>query len=87
LMTRRRLRNGRRVEAADLCRGPGNLTQALGITLKQNRTDLSTGPLWIEDRGLAAVPVAWTPRVGIRVGVERPWRCSLAGHASVSGRK
>ena len=87
LMTRRRLRNGRRVEAADLCRGPGNLTQALGITLKQNRSDLSTGPLWIEDRGLAAGPVAWTPRIGIRVGVERPWRCSLAGHASISGRK
>src|SRR4029079_9903876 len=41
LMTRRRLRNGRRVDAADLCRGPGNLTQALGITLKQNRSDLS----------------------------------------------
>jgi DNA-3-methyladenine glycosylase len=87
LMTRRRLRNGRRVDAADLCRGPGNLTQALGITLKQNRSDLSTGPLRIEDRGLAAGPVAWTPRIGIRVGVERPWRCTLAGHASVSGRK
>jgi DNA-3-methyladenine glycosylase len=87
LMMRRRSRTGRRVEAAGLCRGPGNLTQALAITLKQNRSDLSTGPLWIEDRGLAAGPVAWSPRIGIRVGAERPWRCSLADHASVSGRR
>ena len=68
-----------------LCRGPGNLTQALGITLKQNRSDLSVGPLWIEDRGLARARSV-EPRIGIRVGVERPWRCSLAGHpVSVSG--
>jgi DNA-3-methyladenine glycosylase len=70
-----------------LCRGPGNLTQALGITLKQNRFDLSTGPLWIEDRGLSAGTISWGQRIGIRVGVERPWRCSLAGHPSVSGPK
>ena len=87
LMKRRRARAGGRVDEAGLCRGPGNLTQALGITLKQNRSDLSTGPLWIEDRGLRAGTLAWGPRIGIRVGVERPWRCSLAGHASVSGRK
>jgi DNA-3-methyladenine glycosylase len=87
LMLRRRARTGGRVEAASLCRGPGNLTQALSITLKQNRSDLSCGPLWIEDRGLVPGPVAWSPRIGIRVGLERPWRCSLAGHASVSGRK
>jgi len=87
LMKRRRARAGGRVDEVGLCRGPGNLTQALGITLKQNRSDLSTGPLWIEDRGLSAGPISWTPRIGIRVGVERPWRCALAGHVSVSGTK
>lgn len=76
-----------RVDEVGLCRGPGNLTQALGITLKQNRSDLSTGPLWIEDRGLSAGLISWTPRIGIRVGVERPWRCAVAGHVSVSGTK
>ena len=87
LMKRRRARAGGRTEEAGLCRGPGNLTQALGITLKQNRLDLTAAPLWIEDRGLSAGAIGWSRRIGIRVGVERPWRCSLSGHPSVSGRK
>ena len=53
LMTRRRARADGRTDEAALCRGPGNLTQALGITLKQNRLDLTRTPLWIEDRGLS----------------------------------
>ena len=87
LMKRRRARAGGRVDDVGLCRGPGNLTQALGITLEQNCWDLSSGPLWIEDRGLPAGATAWSRRIGIRVGVERPWRCSLTGHPSVSGGK
>jgi len=87
LMRRRRARAGGRFDDVSLCRGPGNLTQALGITLKHNRSDLSNGPLWIEDRGMRPGTLAWSPGIGIRVGVERPWRCSLAGHASVSGKK
>jgi DNA-3-methyladenine glycosylase len=83
LMQRRR---GARVDEAGLCRGPGNLTQALGITLEQNRSDLSRRPLWIEDRGLSPGITTWSRRIGIRVGVERPWRCLLADHPSVSGR-
>jgi DNA-3-methyladenine glycosylase len=86
LMRRRRARGGGRVEDAALCRGPGNLTQALGITVRQNCSDLTAGPVWIEDRGLSAGILAWSPRIGIRVGVERPWRCSATGNASVSGR-
>ena len=87
LMKRRRSRNGGRTDEPGLCRGPGNLTQALGITLKQNRADLSDGPLRIEDRGLCAGTLSWSPRIGIRVGVERPWRCSLTDHPSVSGKR
>ncbi len=34
LMKRRRARGGGRTEETGLCRGPGNLTQALGITLE-----------------------------------------------------
>jgi DNA-3-methyladenine glycosylase len=87
LMKRRRARGEGRTEEADLCRGPGNLTQALGITLEQNLSDLTDGPLWIEDRGLSAGTISWSPRIGIRVGVEHPWRCSLTGHPSVSGAR
>ena len=75
----------RRGRDADLCRGPGNLTRALGITLAENRLDLSSSRLTIEDRGLKAGPVSWGPRIGIRVGVDRPWRCWMTGHAAVSG--
>jgi len=87
LMTRRRAADGRHVAQHALCRGPGNLTKALGITLTDNRRDLTSGALTIEDRGWAPGPVSWGPRIGIRVGVERPWRCWVAGHPSVSGTR
>jgi DNA-3-methyladenine glycosylase len=85
LMKKRRARAGRSVDDHDLCRGPGNLTRALGITIAENRLDLASGPLVIEDRGFAADRISWGPRIGIRVGVERAWRCWVADHPAVSG--
>jgi len=91
LMRRRRARGtGRRAAAfasAELCRGPGNLTRALGISLHDNLRDLTNGPLRIEDPGLPPREVAWTPRIGIRVGVEHEWRCVAVGSEAVSGTK
>lgn len=66
-----------------LCRGPGNLTLALGITGAQNLQPLD-GALRIENRRLAPPRVAWGPRIGIRVGTDRPWRAYAAGHPAVS---
>ena len=77
----------RPIHEADLCRGPGNLTRALGITLSENRLDLTNSRLWIEDRGLDPGRVSWGTRIGITRGAERPWRCWASGHASVSGRR
>ena len=89
LMRRRRARaSGRSPSAiaeADLCRGPGNLTAALGIALAQNRLDLTASRLTVEDEGVRPTRLAWSPRVGIRVGVDRKWRCYWDGHPSVSG--
>lgn len=93
LMRKRRAPDGHHIDDADLCRGPGNLTRALGITLTDNLLDLTLrsgsgqagSNLVIEDRGLARGKVAWGPRIGIRVGVEHPWRCWIEGHPSVSG--
>jgi DNA-3-methyladenine glycosylase len=94
VMERRRGRpaKGRRARTAEgrlsqheLCRGPGNLTMAMGITLADNRRDLSGARLWIEDRRVRVGPVAWGPRIGIRVGVDRPWRAWIANHPAVSG--
>jgi len=69
----------------DLCRGPGNLTRALGITLADNCRTLTRGQLTIHDRGVSPGSLAWSPRIGIRVGTEHHWRVALAGHRSVSG--
>lgn len=73
------------VPVHELCRGPGNLTRAMGITLADNLRPLTRGPLTIRDEGRAVAPVVWDGRIGIRVGSERPWRASVAGHRSVSG--
>ncbi len=92
LMRRRRARGTRRKGAdfdeVELCRGPGNLTRALGVDLRQNRCDLTGSALRIEDRGLAAGrDVHWSPRIGITVGVEHHWRCVDARSAAVTNRQ
>jgi DNA-3-methyladenine glycosylase len=92
IMRRRRSRamKGRRrqdiaaLENDHLCRGPGNLTMAMGITLAENRLDLGGDRLFIEDRGVPPPPVIWGPRIGIRVGIERPWRAYAKSSAAVS---
>jgi DNA-3-methyladenine glycosylase len=84
LMKKRRAPDGRVIDEHDLCRGPGNLTKALGITIKDNRLDLTTSKLTIEDRGISVGAIATGPRIGIRVAVERPWRYWVEGHRSVS---
>jgi DNA-3-methyladenine glycosylase len=79
-----RSRRGERPDA-DLCSGPGKLTEALGIGLGANGADLSTEPFLL----LSPEP-AWSgqivagPRVGITKAVERPWRFSHAGNRFVS---
>jgi len=87
LMARRRRRRQLRASTvvSDLCRGPGNLTAAMGIDLRQNTRDLTDGPLRIEDRGVIVGALGWSPRVGIRVGREQRWRCYWKDSACVSG--
>ena len=87
LMRRRRAPDGREIDDSDLCRGPGNLTKALGITLTDNLLDLTSSRLCIEDRGLRPGKVSFGPRIGIRVAVDRPWRFWLDGNEFVSGRR
>jgi DNA-3-methyladenine glycosylase len=86
LMARRRT-GARPIDVSDLCRGPGNLTRALGISLAENRLPLTGKRLSIEDWGRERPSVTWGPRVGIRVGTDRPWRCWIAGHPCVSGSR
>ena len=71
----------------ELCKGPGALSRAMGIGLEHNRHDLRGPRLYLEDRGVRPEQVAWSPRIGISAGTDRPWRCYLPGHPSVSGTR
>jgi DNA-3-methyladenine glycosylase len=89
LMRRRRLAGSSKrpsdLAVDDLCRGPGNLTKALGIDLRQNLRDLTGSPLRIEDRRLPSRPIAWSRRIGVNVGVEQEWRVIATDSPAVSG--
>jgi DNA-3-methyladenine glycosylase len=76
MRSRRTARTRRRTPVADrdLANGPGKLCDALGLTLENNRLDLTGDTLWIEP-GRPPAEVVWTPRVGIKVGTDRLWRC------------
>jgi DNA-3-methyladenine glycosylase len=53
--------------------GPGRLTEAMGVTLAHNRADLVRGRLYLM-RGPRPRRVVATPRIGISVATEVPWR-------------
>jgi DNA-3-methyladenine glycosylase len=70
----------------ELCNGPGKLTQALGIELDLNGSDLEAGPVTIEP-----APPGWEevePVIGTRIGITKaadlPWRFCAAGNRYVS---
>lgn len=72
----------------DLCRGPGRLAQALGIVGAQNGIDLVQaleGFAIVDDGVKPPKGVSGTPRVGIRVGVDLPWRWRAPNNPYVSG--
>jgi DNA-3-methyladenine glycosylase len=86
--SRARWRKGKPVPPDyELCRGPGNLTAAMGITLEHNRLPLTRRPLTIEDDGFKVSEVEWTPRIGISVGTEHSWRCIIPTSPAVSATK
>ena len=90
VMRRRRAgdrRPGQEIPDHELCRGPGSLAKAMGITLADNRADVCGETLFFEDRGIEYPQVEWSSRVGIRVGVDRLWRCAVAGCPAVSGER
>jgi DNA-3-methyladenine glycosylase len=77
----------RGVESARFARGPACVTRALGIGRESNGVDLVDGPLWISDRApdRRGFSIERGARIGIRSGLDLPWRFFLAGHPCVSG--
>jgi DNA-3-methyladenine glycosylase len=73
-------------EATALLSGPAKLCQAMKIGRDDNGTDLCSGRIWIEDRGLT-VPsrgIVATPRIGITRGKEKLWRFCVEGSRFLS---
>jgi DNA-3-methyladenine glycosylase len=84
-----RMRERRGLQAVEqLCSGPGKLTQALGISLEHNGSDLATGPVVISGPSVNGdeVSVTVTRRIGITKAVELPWRFCASGSRFVSRR-
>lgn len=78
-------RRGRPTDRSRLCSGPGNLTQALGVTLRQNGADLTRGPLTIEPPDAPRdFRIARGRRVGITQAARRLLRFWIAGNPFVS---
>lgn len=82
---------GRRPDAPpmvdrDLCRGPGRLCQALGLSGAHDGADLVTvdQDIRLEDDGWTPPAVEQGVRVGISAAAERPWRWWISGAPEVS---
>ena len=81
------MRERRGVHALEqLCSGPGKLTQALGIDLELNATDLVRGPIRAGPRppGWESPEIVAGTRIGITKAAELPWRFCATGSRSVS---
>jgi DNA-3-methyladenine glycosylase len=75
-----------RLMASELCSGPGNLTMAMGISQTENELDLVGERLFVEEGQTPQGRIAWSQRIGIRVGTDRLWRAFIEDHPAVSGR-
>jgi DNA-3-methyladenine glycosylase len=80
-----RARRGAGVSDRSLARGPGCLTQALGIDGGHGGTDLlDGGTLRLEPGDSEPGPVSTGPRVGVTRAADRPWRLWVSGDETVS---
>jgi len=71
-------------DARLLCRGPGRLCAALGVTGALNGIDLIAGPLWIAGESTTGAPIACTTRIGVTRAADRLWRYYLQGSPYIS---
>jgi DNA-3-methyladenine glycosylase len=72
----------------DLARGPGRLTQALGLHPEHRGSDLiGDGPVKLEPQAEVVEMIMVGPRVGVSVEADRPWRFWIGGSPYVSDYK
>ena len=80
LMKRRRGPGRERI----LTNGPGKLTSALGITRRDNATDMRGPRIVITGKPNTTERVSTSGRIGVSVGGRRPWRFFIDGNPWVS---
>ena len=81
-------RNKKKVDQS-LTAGPGSLTRALGITVKDSGTFLMDNLIWLEDQNINYTnqDILATPRVGIQFAgkdAQKPWRFQIENNPWVS---
>jgi DNA-3-methyladenine glycosylase len=81
-----RSRRGRAIDR-DLARGPGRLTQALGLHPEHKGCDLLGDPVTLEFPAGDAEMIMVGPRVGVSVEADRPWRFWIGDSRFVSDYK
>lgn len=81
---RMQARRGAHVRPVDLANGPGKLCQALGLDRSADGTVLGDDIRIVDDGTPPPAEPGVSTRVGIRVGVERPWRWFVPGDPHVS---
>lgn len=78
---------GQKPAAPDLGNGPGKLCQSLGISMKENGTDLTGDRIYIasadppgrQNHRSGSPPITATTRIGIRKGTRYKWRYFITG--------
>ena len=74
------IKNRRTDVISNLANGPGKLTQAMQITLKQYNLDLTrNASLFIID-GKKPTKIIAKPRIGINQGIDKLWNFSIDNH-------
>lgn len=67
--------------------GPGKLCRSMQIDKELNGEPLTGKRLWIgELQSNEDFEIRWSPRIGISVGQDKPWRAYIAGNRFVSGK-
>jgi DNA-3-methyladenine glycosylase len=69
--------------------GPGKLCRSMQIDKQLNGEPFTGKRLWIGELRSETeedFEIRWSPRIGISVGQDKPWRASIAGNRFVSGK-
>ena len=74
------IKNRKTDNISNLANGPGKLTQAMQITLKQYNLDLTKNSSLFIVNGKKPIKIIVKPRIGIKEGTDKLWNFSAKNH-------